>query len=54
MLWFRVMKDLAKIAHVEILSAHWTMFEMLRLGLDRPVVVFARVASGLVVGTDLH
>ncbi|MER8383022.1 hypothetical protein [Mesorhizobium sp. M1399] len=30
-----MMKDLAEIAHVEILPAYWTMLEMLRLGLDQ-------------------
>lgn len=45
-----VMKHLAKIAHVEILPADWAMLEMLRLGLDRPVVIFALVPRGFVVG----
>ncbi|WP_292432782.1 hypothetical protein [Mesorhizobium sp.] len=33
MFWLGMMKHLAKIALVEVLSAHWTMLEMLRLGL---------------------
>jgi hypothetical protein len=39
MFWLRMMKHLAEIAHVEVLTAHGAMLEMLRLGLDRPVVV---------------
>lgn len=38
MLWLSVKKHLAKIAHVEILSAHRAMLEMLCLGLGRPMV----------------
>ncbi|SIT58825.1 hypothetical protein BQ8794_60134 [Mesorhizobium prunaredense] len=59
MLRIRMMKHLSKIAHVEVLPAYGTMLEMLRLRLDRPVVVFAlisrvfaiaKVSLALVVG----
>lgn len=51
MLWLSVMKHLTKIAHVEILSAHRAMLKMIRLGLDRPMVVVALVTGGFVVRT---
>ncbi|WP_352641237.1 KTSC domain-containing protein [Mesorhizobium sp. M0520] len=54
MLGFGMMKDLAKIAHVEILPTHRAMLEMLRLGLERPIVISARVSSGFVVRSNSH
>ncbi|WP_287254808.1 hypothetical protein [Mesorhizobium sp.] len=49
MFWLGMMKHLAKIALVEVLPADRTALKMLRLGLDRPVVIFTLVAGGLVV-----
>jgi hypothetical protein len=49
-----MMKNLAKVALVEILPTHRAMLEMPRLGLDWAVVVFARVARSFVVGPISH
>jgi hypothetical protein len=54
MLGFGMMKHLAKVSHVEILSADGAMLEMLRLGLDRLVVISALEARAFVVGPIFH
>ena len=54
MLWLRMVKHLAEIAHVEILPAYGAMLEMFRLRLDWLVVVLASISRAFVVGPVSH